>query len=117
MLIQHISLECSSIQCIVLIIIKEVEIILRKQVASYLAKKLLATHATLQVALTTICVCSCKYNSSWVYIVTSMHACTNETYSLAILLHLIQTLAGNTIQPKYGLNFEDLLEREDAHEA
>ena len=44
----------------------------RKQVASYLAMKLLATHFTSSIILNTIGVCSCKCNSSW--IVTSIHA-------------------------------------------
>ena len=47
-------------------------IIVRKQVATYVAMKLLATHSKSSMILVTICVCSCKHNSSWV--VTSMHA-------------------------------------------
>ena len=45
---------------------------------------------TLQATLTTICVCSCKDDSSWVG--TSMHAQMKHT--LANLQELIPTLAG-----------------------
>ena len=54
--------------------------------------------ANLQAALATIYVCSCKQNSSWV--VSYIHACTNETHSIANLQDLIPTLTaiiiGNT---------------------
>ena len=47
--------------------------------------------STLQVELATFCVCSCKCNSSWV--ASYIHACINETPSIADLLDLILTLA------------------------
>ena len=71
-----------------------IAIIVQKQVASYLAKKLLAI-SILQAALFTICVCSHKQNSSWV--VTSVHACTNLMHSLSNLQDLILTLVGINI--------------------
>ena len=52
----------------------------------------------LQPTLATICVCSYKQNSSWV--ASYIHACTNETHSIANLQDLIPTLVailiGNT---------------------
>ena len=36
-------------------------------------------------------ICSCKHNSSWV--ASYIHACTNETYSIANLQDLLPTLA------------------------
>ena len=50
------------------------------------------TVPTLQAALAiTICVYSCKHNSSWV--ASYIHACTNETHSIVNLQGLILTLA------------------------
>ena len=46
---------------------------------------------TLQTALATICVCSCKHKSSW--LASDIHTCTNETHSIANLQDLIPTLA------------------------
>ena len=51
--------------------------------------KLLAT--TVQATLPTICVSSCKHNSSWE--ASYIHVCTNETRSTANLQDLIHTLA------------------------
>ena len=68
-------------------------IIVRKQVATYLAMKLLATHSKSSMILVTICVCSCKHNSSWV--VTSMHS---------QLKHILQSLA-IVIAAKVGIKF------------
>ena len=66
-----------------------------------------------QAALATICVCSYKHNSSWV--ASHIHACTNETHSLANLQDLIPTLAlvvrvaynyaANFVIPTSFLNF------------
>ena len=61
---------------------------------------------TLQAALATICVCSCKHNSNW--LASCIHTCTNETHSVANLQDLIPTLAaiiiGNTNLPaKVGI--------------
>ena len=54
--------------------------------------KELDTHSTRSIYYNnTICVCSYKQNSSWV--ASYIHACTNETYSLANLQDLISTLA------------------------
>ena len=59
--------------------------------------KFLTTHS-IQAALATICVCSCKHNSNW--LASCIHTCTNETHSVANLQDLIPTLAaiiiGNT---------------------
>ena len=46
---------------------------------------------TLQAALATNCVCSSKHNSSC--LASYIHACTNETHSIANLQDLIPTLA------------------------
>ena len=46
---------------------------------------------TLQAALATICVCSYKHNSSW--LTSYIHACTNETHSIANVQDLFPTLA------------------------
>ena len=46
---------------------------------------------TLQTAMVTICVCSCKHHSHW--LVSYIHACTNETHFIANLQDLIPTLA------------------------
>ena len=62
-----------------------------KRQASYLVTKLLTTHSISCTALITSCVCSCINNSSW--LATYIHACTNETYSIANLQDLIPTLA------------------------
>ena len=41
--------------------------------------------------MATVCVCSYKHDSSWV--ASYIHACTNETHSIANLQDLIPTLA------------------------
>ena len=52
---------------------------------------------TLQAALATICVCSCKHNSNW--LASCIHTCTNETHSVANLQDLIPTLASKFVLP------------------
>ena len=49
---------------------------------------------TLQAALATICVCSCKHNSNW--LASCIHTCTDETHSVA---NLIPTLASKFVLP------------------
>ena len=55
------------------------------------------TVPTLQPALATICVCSCKHNSNW--LASCIHTCTNETHSVANLQDLIPTLASKFVLP------------------
>ena len=55
--------------------------------------KFLTIHST----LATICVCSCKHNSNW--LASYIHACTNETHSVAYLQDLIPTLASKYVLP------------------
>ena len=43
--------------------------------------------------MATICVCKCKHNSMASCLASYIHACTNETYSIANLQDLIPTLA------------------------
>ena len=50
---------------------------------------------TLQATLATICVCSYKQNSSC--LASYIHACTNETHSIANLQDSIPTLAAMII--------------------
>ena len=45
------------------------------------------TRPTLQAALATICVFSCKHNSNW--LASYIHTCTNEAHSVAYLQDLI----------------------------
>ena len=58
--------------------------------------KFLTNHSTSHTGY--YLVCSCKHNSSW--LASHIHACTNETHSIANLQDLIPTLAaiiiGNT---------------------
>ena len=65
---------------------KGVGIAIRKQVASYLAMKLLTTHSIRSIGNYL-----CKNKSSWV--ASYIHAYTNKTHSLANLQDLIPTLA------------------------
>ena len=51
--------------------------------SSYLAMKLLTTHSTSRTGY--YCICSCKQNSTWV--VSYIHACTNETHSIVNRSH------------------------------
>ena len=65
----------------------------RKQIAGYLAKKLLAI-PTLQAAL------ECLFMQTQLKLGSYIHGCTNETHSVANIQDLIPTLAaiiiGNT---------------------
>ena len=56
--------------------------------ASYLANKLLATHST-----TTIGYYLCLFMQTQFQLDIYIHACTNETHSLANLQHSIPTLS------------------------
>ena len=69
----------------------------KKQVANYLSSYENCCLPTLQVALATICVCSCKHDSSWV--ASYIYACTNEAHSIANLQTLIPTF-----NPYFGSN-------------
>ena len=60
----------------------------RKQVASYLAKNLPITHST-----GTIGYYLCLFMQAQLQMGSYVHACTNETHSLANIQELISTLA------------------------
>ena len=63
------------------------------KLATYLASyKIADCQLYIQSALATICVCSCKHNSTWV--ASHIHTCTNETHSMVNLQDIIPTLDG-----------------------
>ena len=62
--------------------------IVRKQVASYLAKQLLGTHSTGSIDYYLSLFMQTQFQLG-----NYIHACTNETHSLANLQDLIPTLA------------------------
>ena len=60
----------------------------RKQVVSYLAKKLLATHSTSSISCYLFLFMQTQFQLG-----SYIHTCTNETYSLANVQDLIPSLA------------------------